>query len=86
MTLNIRKALAVSLGLFMVGLVGSILVYFGFAVWDSLTGNMIVFYYLQRGFTRALGDGVLAVLPGLIGLTFTGCWYVVSRFTASVQR
>lgn len=86
MILNIRKALAVSLGLFMVGLVGSILVYFGSAVWDSLTGNMIIYHYLERSFTRALGNGALAVLPGLIGLTLTGCWYVANRFTVSVQR
>lgn len=86
MTLNIRKALAVSLGLLMVGLVGSILVYLGSAVRDSLSGDMIIFYYLERSFTRALGNGALAVLPGLIGLTLTGCWYVANRVTVSVQR
>lgn len=84
--ITLRKALAVSTALLLVGLVGSILVYVGLSVLQSFDGWAIPSYYLKQNLNRAIGYCAIAALPGLIGLTVTGCCYVVQMISRPVRR
>lgn len=75
--ITLRKAMAVSTAVLLLGLVGSLLVYVGLSVLQSFDGWAIPSYYLKQNLNRAIGYCAMASLPGLIGLTLTGCCYVV---------
>lgn len=78
--MSIRKAFAVSLGMLMIGAVGSLTVFLTKCVWVSYTkGYFTVSNYIVADFRRALDYGIPAILPGMLGLTLTACWFLVQR-------
>ena len=84
--ITLRKAMAVSTAVLLLGLVGSLLVYVGLSVVQSFDGWAIPSYYLKQNFNRAIGYCAMAALPGLIGLTVTGCCYVVQMIAQPERR
>ncbi|MNJ63187.1 hypothetical protein D3C77_590670 [compost metagenome] len=79
--MTLRKAMALSVGLLFVGLIGSLTVFLAKCLWLSLSeGSWIVARYIENDFRRAVDFGVMAILPGLIAMTVTGCWFLIRRF------
>ncbi|MGP4956993.1 hypothetical protein [Pseudomonas helleri] len=79
--MTFRKAAALSVGLLFVGLVGSLTVFLAKCLWLHFSeGSWIVARYIEDDFRRAVDYGVMAILPGLIAMTVTGCWFLIRRF------
>lgn len=77
--MTIRKAMALSLALLIVGLTGSLLLYLGTAVVYWFGHYDRIGLYLMSTVNYGLGYGAIGLIPGLIAMTTTGCWYIFSN-------